>query len=75
MANDREDNLVSHDDGVTWTHAALPQDYFGGAGGAEGLTFGDPQHGWTFVTAGLWATTDGGAHWHYQSIIGRVPGY
>lgn len=75
LANDREDNLVTHDDGVTWTHAALPQNYFGGGGGAEGLTFGDPQHGWTFVSAGVWATTDGGVHWQYQSIIGRVPGF
>jgi hypothetical protein len=75
MANEREDNLVTHDDGVTWTHAALPQNYFGGAGGAEGVTFADALHGWTFVSAGVWATSDGGDHWRYQPIIGPVPGY
>ncbi len=74
MANDREDNLVTHDDGVSWTHAALPQDYFGGAGGAEGLVFADGLHGWTFTSAGMWATSDG-VNWRYQPIIGPVPGY
>jgi hypothetical protein len=75
MANDREDDLVTHDDGVTWTRAALPQDVFGGGGGAGGVTFADALHGWTFATAGLWVTSDGGVHWRYQPIIGPVTGY
>ena len=41
----------------------------------EGVTFTDPQHGWTFTSAGLWVTTDGGAVWKRQSIIGPVLGY
>jgi hypothetical protein len=75
MANDRGDDLVTHDNGVTWTLAALPQDIFGGGGGAGGVTFADTLHGWTFATAGLWATNDGGVHWEYQPIIGPVTGY
>jgi photosystem II stability/assembly factor-like uncharacterized protein len=75
MMQGREDDLVSSDDGRTWAHAALPPNYFGGGGGAEGLTFADPRHGWTFTTAGVWNTTDGGIHWQYQPVIGRVPGY
>jgi hypothetical protein len=74
MWQGREDDLVTHDDGRTWAHAALPQNYFGGGGGAEGLTFTDPLHGWTFTSAGMWHTTDGGVHWQYQPVIGRVPG-
>jgi hypothetical protein len=75
MANDRDDDLVTHDDGVNWSRASLPIDYFGGGAGAEGVTFTDPQHGWTFTSAGLWVTTDGGAVWKRQSIIGPVLGY
>jgi hypothetical protein len=74
MANDREDNLVTHDDGVTWSHAALPPDQFGGAGGAEGIGFVDALHGWTFVPSGLWTTSDGGVTWHEQPGI-TVPGF
>jgi photosystem II stability/assembly factor-like uncharacterized protein len=69
MANDREDNLVTHDGGVTWIHAALPPDYFGGAGGAEGISFEDSEHGWTFVPGGIWTTIDGGATWHQLPSI------
>jgi photosystem II stability/assembly factor-like uncharacterized protein len=69
MANDREDDLVTHDDGVTWTHAALPPDSFGGGGGAEGIGFTDALHGWTFVPSGLWTTSDGGVTWHEQPGI------
>jgi photosystem II stability/assembly factor-like uncharacterized protein len=76
MVNDREDDLVSHDDGVTWSPAALPASAgWSGAGGGEGLTFADPLHGWTYNSAGLWATTDGGSGWHYQPVIGPVPGW
>ncbi len=75
MMQGREDDLVTRDDGRTWTHAALPQTYFGQGGSAEGLTFADALHGWTFTTAGLWGTTDGGVHWTYLPVIGRVPGY
>jgi hypothetical protein len=75
MMQGREDDLVTRDNGRTWTHAALPQTYFGQAGGTGGLTFADPLHGWTFTTAGLWGTTDGGVHWTYLPVIGRVPGY
>ncbi len=64
MANDREDDLVTHDGGVTWIHAALPPDSFGGGGGAEGIGFVDSQHGWTFVPGGIWTTSDGGTTWH-----------
>jgi hypothetical protein len=74
MLNDREDDLVTNDDGVTWKRAALP-DYFGCAGGGEGLTFADPRHGWTFTSAGMWATVDGGAHWQHQPVIGPVAGF
>jgi photosystem II stability/assembly factor-like uncharacterized protein len=69
MANDREDDLVTHDDGVTWTHATLPPDSFGGGGGAEGIGFTDALHGWTFVPSGLWTTSDGGVTWHEQPGI------
>jgi hypothetical protein len=69
MANDREDDLVTYNDGVTWTHAALPPDVFGGAGGAEGIGFTDSLHGWTFVPGGLWTTSDGGITWHEQPGI------
>lgn len=75
MLNDRGDDMVTHDGGVRWSNAALPMDYFGGAGGGIGLTFADPLHGWTFATAGLWVTTDGGVVWKRQSIIGPVTGY
>jgi hypothetical protein len=73
MANDREDDLVTHNGGVTWTHASLPSGDFGGAGGATAVVFADTLHGWTFTGAGMWATSDGGAHWAYQPIIGPVP--
>ena len=73
MANDREDNLVTHDDGVTWTHAALPPDYFGNSGGAEGIGFVDALHAWTFASYGLWTTSDAGVTWHLQPSI-TVPG-
>jgi hypothetical protein len=62
MTQDREGDLVTHDDGRTWSHAMLPANYFGGAGGADGLTFADPLHGWTISSAGMWHTSDGGAH-------------
>jgi photosystem II stability/assembly factor-like uncharacterized protein len=76
MLNDREDDLVTHDDGVAWAPAALPQSAaWNNAGGGEGLTFANALDGWTFNSAGLWATTDGGADWHYQPIIGPVPGW
>lgn len=70
MVNDRGDDMVTHDGGVRWSNAALPMDYFGGGGGGEGVTFADPLHGWTFSTAGLWVTIDGGAVWKRQSVIG-----
>jgi photosystem II stability/assembly factor-like uncharacterized protein len=73
MANDRADNLVTHDDGVTWTGAALPPDYFGGGGGAEGIGFVDALHAWTFASYGLWTTSDGGVTWHLQPSF-TVPG-
>jgi photosystem II stability/assembly factor-like uncharacterized protein len=73
MANDRGPVLVTHDDGVTWTAASLPDAQFGGAGGAEGITFPDAAHGWTFVPSGVWATGDGGAHWAHQPILGPIP--
>jgi hypothetical protein len=73
MANDREDDLVSHNGGVTWTHASLPSGNFGGGGGATAVVFADALHGWTFTSAGVWATSDGGARWAYQPIIGPVP--
>jgi photosystem II stability/assembly factor-like uncharacterized protein len=69
MANDREDDLVTRDGGVTWVHAALPTDQFGGGGGAEGIGFTDSLHGWTFVPGGLWTTSDGGVTWHEQPGI------
>ncbi len=69
MANDREDDLVTYNGGVTWTHAALPPDFFGGAGGAEGIGFTDSLHGWTFVPGGLWTTSDGGITWREQPGI------
>lgn len=76
MLNDRGDDLVTHDDGATWTPAALPQSAaWSNAGGGEGLSFANAQDGWTFNSAGLWATTDGGADWRYQPIIGPVPGW
>jgi photosystem II stability/assembly factor-like uncharacterized protein len=68
---DREQDLVSHDGGVTWTAPSLP---YGGGGGADGLTFSDPLHGWTFGSDGLWVTTDGGVTWRSEPIIGPVPG-
>jgi hypothetical protein len=76
MVNDREDDLVTHDDGVTWAPAPLPQSAaWNNAGGGEGLTFANALDGWTFNSAGLWATTDGGAGWQAQPIIGPVPGW
>lgn len=70
MANDREDDLVTHNGGATWIHAALPSDYFGGGGGAEGLGFEDALHGWTFNSAGIWTTSDGGVTWRQEPAIG-----
>jgi len=55
---------------VTWTAPSLP---YGNAGGA-GMVFADPLHGWTHGPGGLWATSDGGAGWECQPIIGPVPG-
>jgi hypothetical protein len=76
MVNDREDDLVTHDDGVTWAPGALPAEAgWNEGGGGEGLVFADALDGWTFNSAGLWATTDGGADWNYQPIIGPVPGW
>jgi hypothetical protein len=73
MANDREDDLVTHDGGVVWSRAPLPAPQFSGAGGAQGVTFADALHGWTWTSAGMWATTDGGRHWSYQPVLGTVP--
>ncbi|HUZ69742.1 MAG TPA: sigma-70 family RNA polymerase sigma factor [Candidatus Saccharimonadales bacterium] len=75
MVNDRGDDLVTRDGGVTWSAATLPETYFGNAGGGEAVVFADALHGWTFVTAGMWVTTDGGVVWKRQSIVGPVPGY
>ncbi len=68
---DREQDLVSRDGGATWIAPRLP---YGGWGGAEGVNFADAEHGWTYGSYGLWATSDGGTHWRYQPIIGPIPG-
>jgi photosystem II stability/assembly factor-like uncharacterized protein len=69
--------LVTDDGGVTWTEAPLPAELatVWQAGVELDVTFADPLDGWTFNSAGLWATTDGGAGWQYQPIIGPVPGW
>ncbi len=68
---DREQDMITNDDGVTWTAPSqLPYD---NAGGAEGLGFSDPLHGWTFGSDGLWTTVNGGRNWTYTPIIGPSP--
>ncbi len=70
---DREQDMVTRDGGVSWTAPSqLPYD---NAGGAEGLGFSDPLHGWTFGSDGLWTTADGGRTWRYTPIFGPVPGF
>jgi hypothetical protein len=49
--------------------AALPPDYFGNAGGAEGIGFVDALHAWTFASYGPWTSSDGGVTWHLQPSI------
>lgn len=69
---DREQDMVSDDGGATWrAPSQLP---YNNAGGAEGLSFSDPLHGWTFGSDGLWTTANGGRSWTYTPIIGPVPG-
>lgn len=76
MINHNEDDLVSHDNGVTWANVPLPANLTSAwQGGAEvDITFADALHGWIFSKSGLWVTTDGGTVWTAQPIIGVVPG-
>ena len=55
---------VTHDGGQTWS--GLPAPTGGGpniATGVSGLRFLNATYGWAFGP-GLWATDDGGDHWH-----------
>ncbi|HEY1822488.1 MAG TPA: hypothetical protein VGG83_21395 [Trebonia sp.] len=57
----------THDGGLTWQ--GLPAPDTGGpmaATGVTGLRFLNATDGWAFGPE-LWATTDGGAHWHQVS--------
>lgn len=69
--------LITDDGGVTWTQASLPEELttVWQGGGEVDVAFADSTHGWVFGSAGLWATTDGGADWQYQPIIGPVPAW
>jgi photosystem II stability/assembly factor-like uncharacterized protein len=75
MACERGSVLSTGDDGVGWRETSLPAAEFGDSGGTEGVVFADALHGWAISAAGLWVTTDGGGHWSYQPIVGRVPGF
>lgn len=72
MANDRENDLVTHDDGATWTHASLPPDQFGGGGGAEGIGFTrlsarlDLRTGWPLDDQ-RWRHHVARATWHHHT--------
>ena len=77
MLNDRGYPLVTNDGGVTWSEALLPAVLTtdSEAGGDLDVTFANALDGWVCGSAGLWATTDGGADWQYQPIIGPVPAW
>jgi len=77
MINDNEYPLVTRNGGVTWTAAPLPPALttVWQGGGVLDVTFADLMDGWIASELGLWATSDGGAAWEYQPIIGPVPGW
>ena len=69
LADGQGDAWVTHDDGVTWASAAIPN--HSTVYTADFLTFADAQHGWAYTWGGgVWATSDGGASWVPQTIIG-----
>jgi photosystem II stability/assembly factor-like uncharacterized protein len=72
LANGQGDAWVTHDDGVTWASAAIPNHATNYT--ADFLTFADAQHGWAYAFGGgVWVTSDGGANWISQPIFGTFP--
>jgi photosystem II stability/assembly factor-like uncharacterized protein len=64
--------LHTLDRGQHWSLLArLPATLGRGAGNVSEIRFANPQDGWAFDPA-LWATHDGGLHWHQVAIPGPV---
>jgi hypothetical protein len=54
---------VTHDGGQTWSGLPAPTGGQNTPAGVSGLRFLNATYGWAFGP-GLWATDDGGDHWH-----------
>ena len=69
----REDLFQTSDNAVSWAPSTVPTHFFGGGGGAEQVSFADPQHGWAFSPRGMYRTVDGGNQWLPVEILGTSP--
>lgn len=65
--------LRTTDTGHTWTVVSAPPTHpsQGSGSGVREVRFADAQNGWVFADE-LWATHDGGAHWHQPALPGVV---